>query len=98
MRVLYLSHTSQISGAEHALLSLLGRLPEGIAPAVACPQGPLAAAVDDLGIPVFPVSGTQASLKLHPLHTSRGIADMARTPTVVSGVSRQFGAGLVPAN
>src|SRR4051794_41650023 len=76
MKVLYVNHTAQISGAEHALLALLAGLPDEISPAVACPEGPLAAAVREVGVPVFPVSGTSASLRFHPLYTPLALADM----------------------
>lgn len=98
MRVLYLNHTGTVSGAEHALLTLLSRLPEEIEPTVACPDGPLASAVKELGIPVVPVSGTSASLRVHPVHTSRAIVEIARTAAVVRRLAQQTRADLVHAN
>jgi L-malate glycosyltransferase len=98
MRVLYLNHTGTVSGAEHALLTLLSRLPDRIEPTVACPDGPLAAAVKDLGIPVVAVSGTSASLRLHPVHTSRAVVEIARTAMGVRSLARDTGADLVHAN
>jgi len=98
MKVLYLSHTAHVSGAEHALLTLLSRLPRGVDPTVACPDGPLAAAVARLGIPVVRVPGTDASLRLAPLHTPRALLDIARTAAAVRNTARNIGADLVHAN
>jgi glycosyltransferase involved in cell wall biosynthesis len=98
MKVLYLNHTSSVSGAEHALLTLLPRLPHAIEPIVACPEGPLADAVTELGIEVAPVSGTSASLRLHPLHTPRAVLEIAGTATVVRSLARRTGTDLVHAN
>jgi glycosyltransferase involved in cell wall biosynthesis len=98
MKVLYLNHTSQISGAEHALLALLKRLPDDIEPAVACAEGPLAREVRELGIPVMPVGGTSGSLRLHPVYTPRAVADVAASAFILTRLARRFGADLVHAN
>ena len=98
MKVLYLNHTSQISGAEHALLALLKRLPDDIDPAVACSEGPLAQEVRELGIPVMPVGGTSGSLKLHPVYTPRAMADVVGSAVALSRLARRFGADVVHAN
>jgi L-malate glycosyltransferase len=42
VRVLYVNHTSEMSGAEHSLLGLLGALPPEVAGLLACPEGRLA--------------------------------------------------------
>jgi len=98
MKVLYLNHTAQISGAEHALLALLKRLPDDIDPAVACAEGPLAHEVRELGIPVMPVGGTSGSLKLHPVYTPRAMSDVAASAFALTRLARRFGADLVHAN
>jgi hypothetical protein len=51
MRVLYVSHTAAVGGAERSLLTLLDHLPAEVEPVLACPEGPLAAAARDLIIP-----------------------------------------------
>jgi glycosyltransferase involved in cell wall biosynthesis len=98
MKVLYVSHTSRVSGAEHALLTLLRRLPERVSPAVACPDGPLADAVRELGVPVLPFSGTEASLRLHPVYTPQAAAHMAMSALAIRRLTRRLGADLVHAN
>ena len=77
MRVLFLNHTSLISGAERCLLDLLAERVEDVEPIVACPRGPLYDAAAGLGVAVVPVQGTTGSLRLHLLHTPRAVAELA---------------------
>lgn len=98
LRVLYVSHTSQISGGERSLLDLLRGLPPSIQPLVACPQGPLAATVRELGVPVHDVRGTDGSLRLHPLHTPRAISEMFRSAMAVRRIASAAAADVVHAN
>ena len=59
LRILYANHTGQISGAEQSCSPcLLGCL--GVSPAVACPEGPLAESIRELGVPVVTIPGTDA--------------------------------------
>ena len=76
MRVLFLNDTSLISGAERCLLDLLGALDETVQPLVACPRGPLSRAVARLGVEVIPTRGMTGSLRLHPVHTPRALAQL----------------------
>jgi L-malate glycosyltransferase len=98
MRVLYLNHTGEMSGAEHSLLTLLEGLPDDVSPVVACPDGPLAGATATLGIPVERVGGTDASLRLHGVHTPRAIGEMLSTAWRVRNIARRRGADLVHGN
>lgn len=98
MKVLYLSHTSQISGGEQSLLRLLAGLPDDVSPTVGCPEGPLANAVRRLGVPAARVPGTETSLKLHPIHTTRGLLDIARATWSVKQLAGKLGVDLVDAN
>jgi L-malate glycosyltransferase len=98
MRVLYLNHTGEMSGAEHSLLTLLEGLPDDVSPVVACPGGPLASATAAIGIPVEPVAGTQASLRLHPLRTPRAIGEMLSTAWRVRNIARRLEVDLVHGN
>ena len=98
MRVLYVNHTAEVSGAERSLLSLLAALPGTIEARVAAPRGRLSAAVEDLGIPVTPIAGTAASLRLHPVHTSRALAEMSCAAWQVRRAAASQGADLVHAN
>jgi glycosyltransferase involved in cell wall biosynthesis len=98
MRVLYLNHTGEMSGAEHSLLTLLKGLPDDVSPVVACPGGPLASATAAIGIPVEPVAGTQASLRLHPLRTPGAISEMLSSAWRVRNIARRLGVDLVHGN
>jgi L-malate glycosyltransferase len=97
-RVLYANQIGQMSGAERSLVELLDGLPADIEPAVACPEGELAAAARALGIPTHPMPSTDMSFRLHPAHTTRGLAWIARCGWRLRGLARRLDAGLVHAN
>ncbi len=98
MRVLYVNHTAEVSGGEQSLLGLLAALPESVQPRVACPPGRLQAAAEDLGIPVTRIVGTAGSLRLHPLHTPRAVAEMGAAAAQVHRAARTGRAELLHAN
>jgi L-malate glycosyltransferase len=98
VRVLYVNHTATVSGAERSLLGLLRHLPAAVEPVVACPDGPLATEVRALGIDVERLSGTSASLRLHPVHTSKGVAEIVWSGLQLGRVARRSGARLVHCN
>ncbi len=98
MRVLHVSHTATISGGEHSLLTLLGGMPPEIEVGVACPSGPLAQAVRDLGLPVYLIPGTTASFRLHPVRTPRAVVEMGGAALAVSRIARREGATVLHAN
>ena len=98
MNVLYVNHTSRISGGERSLLDLLGALPDDVSPAVACPSGALADAVGALGVPWRRLPAIDASLRLHPLHTPRGLAALGAGAVVIRRLADRLGADLLHAN
>lgn len=98
MRILYVSHTSEVSGGERSLLDLLGGLPGDVEPVVACPDGQLAEAVHAMGIATRRLPGTQLSLKLHPRHTTAAAAQLARSSVSVRRASKEVAADVVHAN
>jgi L-malate glycosyltransferase len=98
MRVLYVNHTAELSGAERSLLSLLAALPESVQPRLASPRGRLQAMVEELGIPVTSIIGTAGSLRLHPLHTPRALAEMALAAAQVRRAARRGHAEILHAN
>jgi L-malate glycosyltransferase len=98
VRVLYVNHTAHISGGERSLLALLAALPDKVQARVAAPRGELYAAVADLGIPLTPITGTAGSLRLHPLHTPRAVAEMALASGQVRRAARAHRAEVVHAN
>jgi L-malate glycosyltransferase len=98
VRVLHVNHTALMSGAEHSLLTLIDALPADVSAGVACPPGPLAEAVRDLQLPVHTLRGTDGSLKIHPVHTSRAVAEMARAAVRLRRLARLLGVDVVHAN
>jgi glycosyltransferase involved in cell wall biosynthesis len=98
VRVLYVNHTDVISGGERSLLTLLAALPEEVHPLVATPAGPLARAVEELGVPTTPITGTAGSLRLHPLHTPQALAELATSALRVRRAARRHRADVVHAN
>jgi glycosyltransferase involved in cell wall biosynthesis len=98
MRVLYASHTSVMSGAEMTLLDLLRAMPRDIETCVACPDGELRLALDELGIRSVRITGTSGSLRLHPTHSSRALAETARSAAQLRCAASRFGADVVHAN
>lgn len=98
MRVLYVNQTAQISGAERSLLALLQGLGDTVEPLVACPDGELAEELRRIGAERFPIVGTGASFRLHPLHTTRGLAEIARSSLQVRRLGRRTAPDLLHAN
>jgi len=98
MRVLYVNHTAIVSGGEHSLLALLGGLPADVEPLVAAPRGDLLDAVRALGVPAREIKGTAGSLRLHPLHTPRAMAEMALAAAQVRRAATRHRADVVHAN
>jgi glycosyltransferase involved in cell wall biosynthesis len=98
MRVLYVNHTSTISGAERSLLTLLAGLPPHVSPVLACPPGPLEEAAAREGLQAERFRGTAGSLRLHPWHTPRAIAEIGAAVVRLRRLAREVGADLVHAN
>ena len=98
MRVLYVSHTATVSGGERSLLTLLEALPQGVEPTVATPPGELAEIVAALGIPVTPIAATSGSLRLHPAHTPRALAEMGLAALQLRRAARRHRPDVVHAN
>ena len=98
MRVLYVNHTSRISGGELSLLTLLEALPAGVEPTVACPEGGLADRLRSTDIEVYPIRGTDGSLRLHPTQTPRALLEMGQAALQVRKAAATARADLVHAN
>jgi glycosyltransferase involved in cell wall biosynthesis len=98
VRVVYANHTSQVSGAEWSLLTLMKGLPPEYTPMLACPSGDLAEAGRELGVPVRIIAGTDGSLRFHAVHTTRALYDAGSTTRELVRLSREFRPDLVHAN
>lgn len=98
MRVLYVNQTADVSGAEHSLLALVAGLRGEVEPTLACPSGRLSQLAAEAGIPTEPIVGTQASFRLHPVHTTRGVAEIGRSALQVRGLAKRLAPPLIHAN
>jgi glycosyltransferase involved in cell wall biosynthesis len=98
MKVLYVNHTAEVSGAERSLLSLLAALPDTVQAHAAAPPGQLTQALSRLAIPTSPITGTAGSLRLHPLHTPRALAEMSAAALQLHRLSARERPDLVHAN
>jgi L-malate glycosyltransferase len=99
VRVLLLNHTSRVSGAERSMLDVVSGLrASGVEAVVACPEGPLARRARRLGVPVHVLTGTDGSLKLHPLHTPRALGELARAGRQLRRLVREQRPDVVHAN
>lgn len=98
MRVLYANHTCQVSGAEWSLLALLEALPPEYSPTLACPPGALAHAARRIGVPVRTITGTDVSLRLHPVHTTQELRHAGSTTRGLVRLTREIKPDLVHAN
>jgi glycosyltransferase involved in cell wall biosynthesis len=98
VRILYLNHTGNVSGAERSLLELLPALPADVSRRVATPPGPFAAAAREQGEAVVTVPAAEGSLRLHPIHTPAALGGFARSALAVGRLARRERADLVHAN
>jgi glycosyltransferase involved in cell wall biosynthesis len=100
MRVLFVSHTAVVSGAERSLLDLLSALvrERDVQPLLATPPGALAQLAAARGIATTPIIGTAGSLRLHPLHTPRALSEMAIAASQVRRAASRHRAEIVHAN
>jgi L-malate glycosyltransferase len=98
MRVLVVNQTGQMSGAEHSLLTLLDALRAETEVIAAVPAGDLARALDQRGIPVRRIRGTDASFRLHPVHTPRALAELTTAAASTAAIARKEQAQVVHAN
>jgi len=98
MRVLYVNQTGQVSGAERSLLSLIDGLGSRVEPLVACPEGELAVALRERGVSRLAIRGTEASFRLHPVHTARGVVDIGASSLQVRRLAAHCRPDVVHAN
>ncbi len=100
MKVLFVNHTGSVSGGERSLMSLADGLRQrGVDCTLACPLGgPLRGLAAEHGLATVPVTGTDGSLKLHPLGTPRAIGQMGLAAVQVVRHARRLRVDLIHAN
>jgi glycosyltransferase involved in cell wall biosynthesis len=96
-RVLYVNHTSRVSGAERTLLDLLRALPSDVTPAVASPKGRLSDEVCGLGVEHLPLRESDLSLKPDVRATSRAMLQLWRAGGEAGRLARRVNADFVHA-
>jgi glycosyltransferase involved in cell wall biosynthesis len=98
VRVLFVSHTPHVSGAEHYLFNLLSGVREHVDPIVAVPPGALSEELVRQGVPVATISGTAGSLRLHPVRTVVALMEVTAAARGVAAVARRWRPDVVHAN
>jgi glycosyltransferase involved in cell wall biosynthesis len=98
VRVLFVSHTAVVSGAERSLLDLLAGLPETVQPLLATPPGQLQELAHERGVATTAIKGTAGSLRVHPLHTPKALSEMAIAAWQVRRAAARHRAEVVHAN
>jgi glycosyltransferase involved in cell wall biosynthesis len=99
MRILFANHTGAWSGAEVSLLRVIAGLRDSHAVSVACPEeGPLAGAVREAGVDLLPLPAVDASLRLHPVQTPVGLAQLAAGGWALAGAARRAAPDVIHAN
>lgn len=98
MRIVLVEFTSAMSGAERSLLELVQGLHADHDLTLACPPGPLADRAAELGVRVAPIPASQLTFRLHPRHTPRGVAAMARATRRLRSILRMMRPDMVHAN
>jgi glycosyltransferase involved in cell wall biosynthesis len=99
MRIVLVNHTSDWSGGEAALMRLISALSMEHECAVACPQdGRLPERLDAAGIDRLVLPDVDLSLRLHPVNTTRGIAQIGAAGVALRRAAARHGADLLHAN
>lgn len=98
MRIAFVNNTSIVSGAELSLLELIRALPAGIEPVVLAPPGDLLERARRDDLPVREMRGFESSFRLHPLHTSRGLASLTSSALRLRAVCRRGSIDVIHAN
>jgi glycosyltransferase involved in cell wall biosynthesis len=97
--VLYVNHTSVISGAEAALLEHLRVMPPPYAAGpVLCPPGELTDALGRAGVAAIPFPGTSVGLRLSPRPLALAVRDTARGAIAIRRAARRSGSAVTHAN
>ncbi len=99
LRVVFVNHVAQCSGAEHSLLSLLrGLVSVGVEPFALAPLGPLSKRLEALGIPVIPLPSRRLRRTVNPLSLIAQLRWLRQVRDLVGEACRRVGASLVHAN
>jgi L-malate glycosyltransferase len=99
MKILFVNHTSAASGAEFALMRLVGAVRRHHHVAVACPEtGPLADLLDDAAVQHVRIPAFEASLRLDPVQTPLNLTRLGIGGVALKRAAKRFDADLLHAN
>jgi glycosyltransferase involved in cell wall biosynthesis len=99
MRILFANHTSAWSGGEVSMMRVLQTLRAEHTVWIACPDdGALAEVADRAGVDRLELPAVDASLRLHPLQTPAGLAQLAAGGLALARAARRAGAEVIHAN
>jgi L-malate glycosyltransferase len=99
MKILFVNHTSAASGAEFALMRLVGAVRRRHHVAVACPEaGPLAELLDEAAVQHVPIPAFEASLRLDPVQTPLNLTRLGIGGVALARAAKRFDADLLHAN
>ena len=98
MRILFVEHTSIVSGGQRSLLELIRALGREHDVALACPRGEFEGLARGLGVSVLAIPESQITFKLHPRHSVRALMRMLAAGWRLSRLIRSLRPGVVHAN
>ena len=98
MKILYVNHTSQVSGAERSLLELLSGMNGHWRALLACPTGSLASAAAQREIATLPIACIDGSLRIDPVQTPLALARLGFAALQVARHTQTSRVDLVHAN
>ena len=98
MKVLFVCHSSVVSGAERALLDLLAALPQTVSATVACPPGELQELLRAQGADVVDIPEAAGSLRLDTRQLTGALYGIHRSGRALERVVRELAPDVVHAN
>jgi L-malate glycosyltransferase len=98
MRILFVEHTSIVSGGQRSLLELIRALGREHDVVLACPRGEFEGLARRLGVSVVAIPESQITFKLHPRHSLDALMRMLAAAWRLSRVIRSLRPDVVHAN
>jgi glycosyltransferase involved in cell wall biosynthesis len=98
MRILFVEHTSIVSGGQRSMLELIQALDHEHEVALACPRGELEGLARGVGVSVLAIPESQPTFKLRSRHSLRAVIRMLAAAWRLRGVIGSVRPGVVHAN
>ena len=90
MRILYVNHTSRVSGAERSLLELMNALRDDVEPVLACPAGDLSRRAEAAGIRTVRIDALEVGYGSGPRELLLAGRRLLRTAVRLASVTRRL--------